>query len=67
MSLLTLPKLVGRHVPSGRTYDCKWTGHQHGMLSDPEFYAARTIQKVCDDLVARWNREQPAIWHYTLQ
>lgn len=62
-----LPKLMCKHLPSGRIYESKWTAAQHHCFCFPDSHSARTLQKVCDELVAKWNRQQPETWQYWLE
>lgn len=62
-----LPRLKRKNVQSGVVSDAEWQASQHWMLCDPDGYPARSLQKVCEDLVAKWNRQQPEHWHYWLE
>lgn len=66
-SLADLPSLKCRHVPSGRVHASNWTPAQHHVLSDFQSYSLRTVLAVCEDLVARWNRSMPDMWHYWIE
>ena len=67
MQVVQLPKLMRKYLPTNSVSECKWTGHQHYMLGDPDGYPARAVLKVCDELVAKWNRQQPETWLYWLE
>lgn len=62
-----LPRLMRLHRPSGSITEGTWSGAHHWMLGDPEAYPHAGLRRVCDELVARWNRQQPATWHYWLE
>lgn len=63
---VSLPKLMREFVPHQSVSETQWTGHQHWMLCDPGAYPVRSLQRVCEDLVAKWNRQQPQTWRYWL-
>ena len=62
-----LPCLMRKHLPTGSVTQAEWTGHQHWMLSDPQSHPPRALQRVCDELVAKWNQQQPDTWQYWLE
>jgi hypothetical protein len=37
------------------------------MLGDPQGHSPRAVQRVCDELAAKWNRQQPDTWLYWLE
>jgi hypothetical protein len=63
---IQLPCLMRKHLPTGTLTECKWTGAQHWMLGDPQGHPPRAVQRICDELVAKWNRQQPDTWLYWL-
>ena len=63
---IQLPVLMRKHLPTGRVWQATWSAAQHWMLGCPEYYSAVSLQKVCESLVEKWNRQQPENWQYWL-
>ena len=54
------------NLQTGSVSEGEFTGHHHHVLGEPDFHPARTVLRVAQDAIARWNRQQPKNWRYEL-
>ena len=55
---------VRKHLPSNSVFISAFMGKHHHVFDDPKDYTLRQIDWVADDLIAKWNKQQPDTWLY---
>lgn len=55
-----------KHLPSGRVSRGLFDGSHHSYFSDPAGFPLRGLQKAASEVIAKWNRQQPETWQYTV-
>lgn len=54
------------NLQTGGKGESNFTAAQHPFFDDPIGISQRSLEREAVKLIAAWNRQQPAVWHYTL-
>ena len=54
------------HIPTGATYQGTFNATQNVVFADVAGYPPRTVERIKNELITRWNRQQPTTWAYAL-
>lgn len=55
---------VRKHLPSNNVFVSAFMGKHHYVFDDPKGYPLRQLDSVADELIAKWNRQNPDTWQY---
>jgi len=54
------------HIPTGRISHGRFNASQHVVFEDFDNYGASTIEAAKQEVINKWNRQQPTEWKYSL-
>ena len=52
------------HIPSGKETSGKFNASHDEIFANPDWYSKKTLNAKTDELLTKWNRQQPNEWKY---